>query len=207
MEVDRHMEFVTLDQNRLIAIFGNGAAKSAGELAAASGAPWNISIVSLELQTGASFLSTLPGSETEYSGVRLSSPDESYLVLFSEESGRALLNAPFLSRGRGAAELPEEELAGFAKVVVDGLSGHLSELQGMGGFVPEPVPGRGGKAEVCALAFGPRFVDEPFVDVLILVASPQAAAECTILFRLDTLSANFRMRQSRNALPLFSRAR
>ncbi|MFI5362138.1 MAG: hypothetical protein ACHQ49_09235 [Elusimicrobiota bacterium] len=188
------MKIAESDQAELLAIFDKGAAESARKLADVSGNPWKIHIVSLDVGTGERFHSILTRDEREYFGAIFTSPGETYLVLFSEDSGRALVDSSLPARKKGrraAAGLEQSALAEIANVLVNGLSGKLADRHGMIRFLSAPTAARGRKAAIYERAFGALTFDEAMVDVLIHISSPQLASDCTVMLRLDSLNANF----------------
>jgi hypothetical protein len=188
------MKLADSDQAQLLAIFEKGVAKSTEKLTALSGMPWNIHVISLDVGTGERFHSILSRDTREYFGAIFANPGENYLVLFSEESGRALLTASFPARGGKRRILPSMEqsaLAEIANVLINGLSGELADCHGMIRVISAPTTAWGRKAAIYEQAFGALLVHERMVDVLIHVSSPRLAADCTVMLRLDALNANF----------------
>lgn len=180
------------DQTRLLAIFEAGVARSAEKLSALSGVPWHIHIVSLDMVSGERFKAILARDSRDYIGVRFSTPGERFLVLFSEESGEALLNASAFASQRAIPGMDSAALAEISNILINGLAGELADRQGMVRVISSPQIASNRKAELCEQAFG----DLPssgrrMVNVLIHLSSPDLSADCTLLVRLDALSANF----------------
>ena len=180
------------DQTRLLGIFEKGVARSAEKLGALSGVDWHINIVSLDLVSGERFRSILARDTGEYFGIRFSSSGERYLVLFSDESGHALLNATDFGGRRLPAAMERSALGEIANILINGLAGELADRQGMVRVISAPTLSRGRKADLCVQAFGDLPSEgQSMVNVLIHLSSPDLAADCTLLVRLDALTANF----------------
>ena len=200
------MKLAESDQTQLLAIFNKGVGKSAEKLSVLCGMPWKINIISLDVGTGERFLSILARDTREYFGAVFSSPGERYLVLFSEESGRALLNASFPANDGKPQILPNIEqsaLAEIANVLINGLSGELADRQGMIRVLSAPTTAWDKKAAIYDRAFSALSFDEAMVDVLIHISSPQLAADCTVMLRLDALNANFLLHTDPDALSAY----
>ena len=77
--------------------------------------------------------------------------------------------------------------------LINGLSGELAERQGMARIISSPKSAWDKKASIYDLAFGdlPSVDDDSMLSVLIHISSPLLAADCTLMLRLDLLSANF----------------
>ncbi|MFI5348782.1 MAG: hypothetical protein ACHQ2Z_04495 [Elusimicrobiota bacterium] len=200
------MQLADPQQAKLLEIFEKGAAKSAEKLSALSGMPWNIHIVSLDVGSGERFRAILARDKRDCLGAVFSNPGEKYMVLFSEESGRALIDASYPARGGKRRILPSMEqsaLAEIANVLINGLSGELADRHGMFRCLTAPTMAIGNKAAVFERAFGVFVEDEAMVDVLIHISSPELAADCTVMLRLDALNANFLLNTDPDALSAY----
>jgi chemotaxis protein CheY-P-specific phosphatase CheC len=187
------MKLQPSDQGELLEVFKEGAVRSAETLGALFGSPWSIRILSLDIGSGEQFRSLLARDEREYLCVQFSSPGERYVVMFSEESGRAMLNACAPPPGGGRPPLPrmgESTLAEIANILVNGLAGELADRQGMMRIISAPHTARSRKADVYGQALeGLHLIDKTLVNVMIHIASSALTAECTVILCLDALSA------------------
>ena len=200
------MQLADPQQAQLLEIFEKGAARSAEKLTSLSGMPWNIHIVSLDVGSGGRFRSILARDKGDCLGIVFSNPGERYMVLFSEESGRALVEASYPARGGKRRLLPSMEqsaLAEIANVLVNGLSGEMADRHGMFRCLTAPTVATGRKVAVFEQAFGAFVGDDAMVDVLIHISSPQLAADCTVMLRLDGLNANFLLNTDPDALSAY----
>ncbi len=182
-------------QTQLLTIFEQGAAKSAQRLTAISGMPWNIHIISVDVGSGERFRSILARDIQEHVGVYFATPGERYLVLFSEESGQALLkaSAPLCTERREMLPgMKQATLSEITNIFINGLSSDLADRQGMVRIVSAPTTLRSRKADIYDKAFGDLPpIDQTMVNALIHISSPELAADCTVMLRFDSLSANF----------------
>ena len=189
------MNIIESDQAQLLGIFATGAARSAEKFSELYSVPWSIDVVSLDIGSGERFRSILARDQAEHLGVHFSAPGERYLVIFSEVSGKTLLNAsiPVHPGGRRPPpDLEQSTLAEIANILVNALSGALADRQGMARILSAPTVVRDRKDGLYRRAFGGlTSVEQTMVDVLIHISSPALAADCTVMLRLDALSANF----------------
>ena len=192
------MQIIESSQTELLGIFERGAARSTKKLAALSGSEWAVHIVSIDVGSGARFRSIMARDEREHLGVYFSSSGERYLVLFSENSGKAVLDAyahdhAWAASRRNVPRMQDLALAEIANVIINGLSGELADRQGMTRIISAPKTVRGPKLDVFNEAFSdlPAIGEESMVDVMIHISSPALDADCTLMLRLDSLSANF----------------
>lgn len=192
------MNIIESEQAQLLEIFKKGAARSTEKLEAVSHMPWSIDIISLDIGSGERFRSILERDKAECLGAHFSVPGERYLVIFSQESGEALLNAALTSEAAGlrtSPEMAQSVLAEIANILISGLSGGLADRQGMARIISGPTMVKAKKAEIYRQAFGSLVcVDGAMVNVLIHISSPQLAADCTVMLRIDSLNANFLLR-------------
>ncbi|MBI4060214.1 MAG: hypothetical protein HY403_02165 [Elusimicrobia bacterium] len=185
------MEISAPAQSRLLALIAAAVARSAERLGALSGADWKVDIVSIEVGTGARFRAILARDRGEYLGVRFVSPGESYLVLFSEACGKALLRSGPLNLGG----FEQPALSEIANIVINAMAAELADHQGMARVLSAPVAERASKAALFDRAFGelrPEGGDD-MVDTLIHISSPSLDVDCTFMLRLDALNVNFLM--------------
>ncbi|MEK7389015.1 MAG: hypothetical protein AAB036_04900 [Elusimicrobiota bacterium] len=182
-------------QAQLLSVFETGVKRSTERLASLSGMPWDIHILSLDVESDEVFRAILARDTREFFGVSFDAPGEKYLVVFSQESSQALLEAstPILSNGRRPTPAMEEStLAEIANILIGGLEGELAARQGMGRIISGPSTMRGTKSRIYNQVFvDPAPSGQLIVNVLIHISSPQLAADCTLLLRLDSLNANF----------------
>ena len=183
-------------QTQILALIAKGVARSTRKLAALSGQGWDMHVISLDVGSGERFRAILARDAREHLGVWFSAPGERYLVLFSHESGEALLKAsPLDSSGRRPMSPAWERatLTEAANILINGLSGELAEGQGMVRIISGPKSMTGRKADIYGRAFGDLapLGGDSMVNVLIHIASPELAADCTLMLRMDALNANF----------------
>jgi|CXWL01.1.fsa_nt_gi hypothetical protein len=192
-------------QARLLSIFETGVKRSTERLATISKMPWDIHVISLDVGSDNVFRSILARDAREYFGVSFSAPGERYLVMFSHESGRALLNASAPAFSQGRAPIPSMEqstLAEIANILIGGLEGELADRQGMIRIISGPTTMWNTKAAI----YEQVFCDLPpmsqlMVNVMIHISSPELAADCTLLLRLDSLNANFLLNSDPDVRP------
>lgn len=182
-------------QAQLLDVIENGAARSAEKLDGLSGAHWNIQVVSLDIGPGQHFRSVMARDTREHVGVHFSAPGERYLVLFSDDSGKALMGmSPLDHVGKRPASVEMEQavLAEVANILINGLSGEMADRQGMVRIISGPTTVRGKKIDVYNQAFDdfPSFDQDSVINVLIHISAPRLA-ECTLMLRLDPFSINF----------------
>lgn len=179
----------------ILDLIGRGVARSTQRLADLSGARWNMHIVSVDVGGGERFRSILARDGQDYLGASFSTPGERYLVIFSNECGRKLARAYAQDhlKGQVAEGLEEACVAEIANILIGGLAGEVAERQGMGRILSAPTMTVGKKAAILARAFGDLHScdGDVMVDALIHISSPELAADCTLLLRLDSTVAAF----------------
>jgi chemotaxis protein CheY-P-specific phosphatase CheC len=122
------MKTAQTSQDLLLSIFEKGVAHSTEKLTALSGTDWAIHIISIDVGAGERFRTILARDQRDYLGVSFSSPGERYLVIFSEESGKALLAASANEHPGGisaAKNMERASLAEIANILINGLSGEF----------------------------------------------------------------------------------
>ena len=193
-------------QTQLLGIFETGVKRSTERLTALSKMPWDIHIISLEVGSDEVFRSILARDAREYLGVSFSAPGERYLVMFSHESGRALLDAsaPAFSRGRPPIPSMEQStLAEIANILIGGLEGELADRQGMVRIISGPTTMWSTKAAIYDQVFCELPpMSQMMVNVMIHISSPELAADCTLMLRLDSLNANFLLNSDPDVRPV-----
>ncbi len=199
------MGLVETASTELLPLVKLGVTKGTERLAYISGTRWDIHIVSIDIGSSKRFRSILARDNRDYSGACFSTPGERYLVMFSKESGKTLVRSYSQDRFGKQTESPAFELSSLAEIaniIVGGLSGELAERQGMGRILSAPTMVVGKKAAIYAQAFGDlrSFSDEVMVDALIHISSPSLACDCTLMLRLDSVTANFLLRPDPDVL-------
>jgi hypothetical protein len=201
------MTIVESAQTQLLAIFESGVARSTAKLSAISGMNWNVNIISLDVGAGERFRGILARDKREFLGVYFSTPGERYAVMLSEESGKALLKAGYPPYPGAKPTLPSMEsatLAEYANIFINGFSGEIADRQGMVRIISGPTTVWSTKAEIYKKAFGDLpTIDDMMVNVLVHISSPDMAADCTVLIRIDSLSANFLLNTDPDARPVY----
>ena len=202
------MQIIESSQAQLLGIFEKGAARSTEKLAKLSGSQWAVHIVSIDVGSGGRFRSIMARDRRDHVGFCFSSSGERYLVLFTENSGKAVLDAYAHDRAwaasrRAVDKVQDAALAEIANVIINGLSGELADRQGMTRIISAPKAVRGVKLDLFNEAFSDLAAigEESIVDVMIHISSPALDADCTLMLRLDTLSANFLLRPDPDARP------
>ena len=196
------MGMVESAQAKLLVLIERCVVQCAAKLASLSGIRWHTHIISIDVGCGDRFRSILARDAQEFIGVFFSNPGERYLVMLSEDSGRALLQAYCNGRHPIPAALEQDTLAEIANILINGLSGELGDLQGMARIISGPTIMRGTKAAIYDRAFGdlPAVGGDAMIDALIHISAPPLAADCTLMLRLDTLSANFLLNSDPDSL-------
>ncbi len=193
-------------QAQLLSIFETGVKRSTERLTTLSKMPWDIHVISLDVGSDNVFRSILARDAREYFGVSFFAPGERYLVMFSHESGRALINASASAFSQGRTPIPSMEqstLAEIANILIGGLEGELADRQGMVRIISGPTTMWNTKAVI----YEKVFYDLPpmsqmMVNVMIHISSPKLAADCTLMLRLDSLNANFLLNSDPDVRPV-----
>ena len=183
-------------QDQILNVLQKGVQRSTSRLTALSKTRWDCHIISVDRGPGARFQSILARDAREHFGVYFSSPGERYLVIFSEESGQAVVQAsPYARPGVKpvAHGTNQPILMEVANILINGLSGELAERQGMARVISSPRSVWSKKLQIYERAFGdlPAVDTDSMLSVLIHISSPALAADCTLMLRLDMLSTTF----------------
>lgn len=200
------LTFAEPAQAQLLSIFETGVKRSTERLTTLSKMPWDIHVISLDVGSDNVFRSILARDAREYFGVSFSAPGERYLVMFSHESGRALINASAPAFAQGKTPIPSMEqstLAEIANILIGGLEGELADRQGMIRIISGPTTMQSTKTDIYEKVFNDLPpVSQLMVNAMIHISSPELAADCTLMLRLDSLNANFLLTSDPDVRPV-----
>lgn len=181
-------------QEALRRLIESGVGRSADKLAVMSHTRWSMQTVSVNTAAGDHLRSSTGNDAQGYYGAYFNMPGGVFLVLFSQRSGKVIIDAFLSDSPSGMKAIPNLEqsvLAEISNVLVNAVAAEFADACDMGFFVSAPEMLQGSKERLFELTLKKFSGTDKNLAVTSYVhmSSPSVSTDCSLLILLTEAMA------------------